>query len=371
LEVNTRLQVEHPVTELITGQDLVSLQLLVAQGHALPFGQDDLTASGHAIEARVYAEDPENGFLPQAGLAGTVRWPSQVRVDAALDSGQLVSTWYDPMLGKIIVHAANREAARLALVDALDQTAIIGLPTNLGFLRRLADSTAFAGSEIDTSWLDRHPHPVPPGEPDLAGCAAAWAVASALVENRDGPFGHADGWRSGAPPAPTRVALEHGTAERELLVDLPAGTIRDDRHHEWSVRSVAPPAADTATAGQLLLEIDGHRHRFTVEIAVDSVDVSHQGQFVSFRRPDGRTHLTATASDGQITAPMPGTVSVINTAVGERVGVGDVLGVLEAMKMEHALAAPLAGIVTLVDVAVGAQVVVGQPLFTIVPEDNQ
>jgi 3-methylcrotonyl-CoA carboxylase alpha subunit/acetyl-CoA/propionyl-CoA carboxylase biotin carboxyl carrier protein len=137
------------------------------------------------------------------------------------------------------------------------------------------------------------------------------------------------------------------------------------------VRSVGPPAADTARAGQQLLEIDGHRHRFTVEIAVDSVDVSHQGQFVSFRRPDGRTHLAASASDGQITAPMPGTVSVINTAVGERVGVGDVLGVLEAMKMEHALVAPLAGLVTLVDVEVGAQVVVGQPLFTIVPEDNQ
>jgi 3-methylcrotonyl-CoA carboxylase alpha subunit/acetyl-CoA/propionyl-CoA carboxylase biotin carboxyl carrier protein len=366
LEMNTRLQVEHPVTEFVTGKDLVALQLLVAQGLPLPLRQDDLAVTGHAIEARVYAEDPDNGFLPQAGLARTVHWPSRARVDAALESGQRVGTWYDPMLGKIIVHAATREAARLALVDALDQTVIIGLPTNLGFLRRLADSPAFAGSEIDTSWLDRNPHPVPPGEPDLAGCAAAWAVASVLVDHGAGPFGRADGWRSGAPPAPTRVTLEHAAAERELLVDLPAGTVRDDRQHQWAVRPVGGTHGD-----QLLLEIDGQRHHFTVEITDSTVDVSHQGQFVSFRRPDGRTHLTATASDGQITAPMPGTVSVINTTLGGRVSVGDVLGVLEAMKMEHALTAPLDGIVTQVEVDVGAQVVVGQPLFTIVAEDNR
>ncbi len=366
LEVNTRLQVEHPVTEFVTGKDLVSLQLLVAQGQPLPFVQDDLTVTGHAIEARVYAEDPDNGFLPQAGLARTVHWPTGARVDQALESGQRIGTWYDPMLAKIIAHGATREAARLALVDALDQTAIIGLPTNVGFLRRLADSAAFAGSEIDTSWLDRNPNPVPPGEPDLARCAAAWAVASTLLDTDDGPFGRADGWRSGAPNAPTRVLLEHRSAERELLVDLPAGTVRadgGDDHHQRAVRSIGGLNGD-----QLLLEIDGHRERFTIEIAEDTIDVSLRGQFVSFHRPDGRTHLTATASDGQITAPMPGTVSVVNTTVGDRVSVGDVLGVLEAMKMEHALAAPLDGIVTRVAVDTGAQVVVGQPLFTIVAE---
>ncbi len=363
LEMNTRLQVEHPVTEFVTGQDLVALQLLVAQGLPLPFTQDDLTVRGHGIEARIYAEDPDNGFLPQAGLARTVRWPARARVDAALDSGQRIGTWYDPMLGKIIVHGATREAARLALVDALDQTAIIGLPTNVGFLRRLADSAAFGGSEIDTAWLDRNPHPVPPGEPDLARCAAAWAVAAALVDAGDGPFGRADGWRSGSPHAPTRVVLDHGSTERALLVDLPGGTVRDDHRHEWTVRPIGG-----MDGGELLLEINGKRHRFIIEITEGTVDVSHRGQFVSFRRPDGRTHLTAAASDGQITAPMPGTVSVINATVGERVGVGDVLGVLEAMKMEHGLAAPLDGVVTQVAVDVGAQVVVGQPLFTIVAE---
>jgi 3-methylcrotonyl-CoA carboxylase alpha subunit/acetyl-CoA/propionyl-CoA carboxylase biotin carboxyl carrier protein len=367
LEMNTRLQVEHPVTEFITGKDLVALQLLVARGLPLPFDQDDVAVVGHAIEARVYAEDPNHGFLPQAGLARTVQWPARARVDAALESGQRIGTWYDPMLGKIVVHGATRESARRALVDALDGAVIIGLPTNLGFLRRLADSAAFARSEIDTSWLDRNPNPVPPGEPDLAGCAAGWAVASALLEGSNGPFGRADGWRSGAPHAPTRVLLAHGPAECVLSVDLSAGVVRadwaDDRHHEWTVRSIG-----VVEGGELLLEVDGQRHRFTVEIAENTVDVSHQGQVTSFRRPDGRTHLTAAASDGQITAPMPGTVSVINTAVGARVGAGDVLGVLEAMKMEHALAAPLDGVVTRVDAEVGAQVVVGQPLFTIIAE---
>ena len=234
-------------------------------------------------------------------------------MDAALESGQRIGTWYDPMLGKIIVHGATREAARRALVDALDQTAIIGLPTNLGFLRRLADSAAFAGSEIDTSWLDRNPNPVPPGEPDLARCAAAWAVASALLDTGDGPFGRADGWRSGAPPAPTRV-VAGARLRRTRTAGRSPGRNRSRRSSSRVVGAIDRPTGTTSRSDQLLLEIDGHRHRFTVEIADDAVDVSHRGQFVSFRRPDGRTHLTATASDGQITAPMPGTVSVINTA---------------------------------------------------------
>ena len=143
LEMNTRLQVEHPVTELIIGRDLVALQFQVAQGEPLPFGQQDLVTSGHAIEARVYAEDPGQGFLPQAGTATIVRWPARARVDAALEPGSEVGTWYDPMLAKIIVHGPTREAARTALVAALDDTAIGGLTTNVGFLRRLADSPVY------------------------------------------------------------------------------------------------------------------------------------------------------------------------------------------------------------------------------------
>ena len=138
--MNTRLQVEHPVTEMVTGVDLVELQLRVASGEELPFTQDDLQLDGHAIEARVYAEDSFGGFLPQAGTATRVRWPERARVDAALESGQVVSTAYDPMLGKVIVHGPNRESARRALVAALDDTAVLGFTTNVGFLRVLAAS---------------------------------------------------------------------------------------------------------------------------------------------------------------------------------------------------------------------------------------
>ena len=197
LEMNTRLQVEHPVTELVTGQDLVALQLRIAQGEALPFGQDDLTRSGHAIEARVYAEDPAQGFLPQAGTASVVRWPSRARVDAALEPGSEVGTWYDPMLAKIIVAGPTREAARGALVDALDDTAILGLTTNVGFLRRLADSAAYRDAAIDTAWLDRHPGSFPADGGEVARVAAAWLVAAGS---------RLDGWRAGSVRYRGRVA---------------------------------------------------------------------------------------------------------------------------------------------------------------------
>ncbi len=202
--MNTRLQVEHPVTELVTGQDLVALQLRIAQGEALPFGQEDLTRSGHAIEARVYAEDPAQGFLPQAGTAAVVRWPSRARVDAALEPGSEVGTWYDPMLAKIIVAGPTREAARGALVDALDDTAILGLTTNVGFLRRLADSAVYRDAAIDTAWLDRHPGSFPADGGEVARVAAAWlvAVGSRLAGGARDPFGTGDGWRVSGPAHP-------------------------------------------------------------------------------------------------------------------------------------------------------------------------
>ncbi|MGA8210264.1 MAG: biotin carboxylase N-terminal domain-containing protein, partial [Nocardioidaceae bacterium] len=195
LEMNTRLQVEHPVTELVTGLDLVQLQLRLAAGEPLPFAQQDVVVRGHAIEARVYAEDAFAGFLPQAGTATLVRWPRGARVDAALESGQVVSTAYDPMLGKIIVHGPTREAARLALVDALDDTAVLGLTTNVGFLRTLAASEAFRDAAVDTAWLDRTELAAPDRE--LPRVFAAWAQAAAVVAAAGHPFA-GDGWRLGA-----------------------------------------------------------------------------------------------------------------------------------------------------------------------------
>src|SRR4029077_4368329 len=167
------------------------LQLAVAAGEPLPFTQDDVTLQGHAIEARVYAEDPWHDFLPQAGTASLVRWPARARVDAALESGQVVSTAYDPMLGKVIVHGPDRESARRALVDALDDTAILGFTTNVGFLRALVASAEFRDATIDTAWLADHQVPTP--DPRSARELAAWEVFRSQHQD-DGPF-RSDGFR--------------------------------------------------------------------------------------------------------------------------------------------------------------------------------
>jgi len=352
LEMNTRLQVEHPVTELavrVSGQglDLVELQLRVALGEPLGFTQDDVRMSGHAIEARVYAEDSFGGFLPQAGQASIVRWPAGdgIRVDHALEPRQIVSTSYDPMLGKVIAHGPDRESARRLLVDALDRTAILGLTTNAGFLRALVSSDAFRDATIDTAWLDRHELPAP--DDDLPRALAAWTSAMVTSLDTGHPF-QADGFRIAGAPATTLVELD-----RDVVVDRAAGRVDG-----IAVREI--------TAADHVLEavIDGHRVRAVINAQPDSVDVALHGQRHLFTRPD-RLAGTAAASDGSITAPMPGTVLDVRVTEGEAVEEGAVLGTLEAMKMELALKAPFAGTVTTVGAAVGAQVALGAILFVV------
>ena len=325
LEMNTRLQVEHPVTELVTGLDLVELQLHVAAGEPLPLGQDDVTVSGHAIEARVYAEDSFGGFLPQAGTATEVRWPTSVRVDHALESGQVVSTAYDPMLGKVIAYAATREEARTALVDALDETAILGLTTNTGFLRVLAASDEFRDAAIDTAWLDRNEVPAP--DPAEARRLAAWEVHLARCEE-SGPF-RSDGFRLGAAPAPVVIDLDERV------------TLDGAEPHERPV----------------------------VDVRTDRVEIVHQGQRFVFERPDVFGDHAADLGDGAITAPMPGTVLDVRVADGDRVEAGQVLVVLEAMKMELALKAPFDGTIAGLSATTGGQVALGHTLLEVQPDD--
>ena len=360
LEMNTRLQVEHPVTELVTGLDLVALQLDVAQGKPLPFGQDAVRVNGSAMEARVYAEDPAAGFLPQAGVATTVRWSGRARVDHALESGQRVETWYDPMLAKVITHGATREAARRSLVAALDDTAVLGLTTNLGFLRRLVDSADFRDAGIDTAWLDREPGAFPAEAPDTALVLAAWALAAAPV-GRDPlhPFGAADGWRVAGPPAPVVLELDSAGTRHVLHVDLAEGLVRDGERR-WEVSPLPSPP------GHVRLEVDGVLHESDVEVGAHGVAVAHHGDTLVFAVPDAFGPAgAAAASDGVLSAPMPGVVLAVNVASGESVTEGTVLGVLEAMKMELALKAPYDGVVTLVGAAVGDRVDLGQALFEV------
>ena len=220
LEMNTRLQVEHPVTEAVTGIDLVKAQLDVAAGEPLPFRQDDITVTGHAIEARVYAEDSFGGFLPQAGTADLVRWPDGVgiRVDQALESGQVVSTSYDPMLGKVIAHGPDRETARRALVEALDATGILGLTTNTGFLRALVASEEFRLATIDTAWLDTAVVE-PPSPRGTAGLRGVDPGAAGRGRRRPGTRSRPTAGDSAVRRRPTVVELDE-----TVLVDRAART---------------------------------------------------------------------------------------------------------------------------------------------------
>jgi acetyl-CoA/propionyl-CoA carboxylase biotin carboxyl carrier protein len=343
LEMNTRLQVEHPVTEAITGLDLVELQLRVAAGEPLGLAQEDVTVAGHAIEARIYAEDAYAGFLPQAGTVTELLWPESpegVRVDHALRSGQVVSTAYDPMLAKVIVHGADREAARLALVEALDQTVVMGLTTNTGFLRSLAASDEFRDATIDTAWLDRNPLPAPSDEG--ARALAGVVLRAALDAEPRGPW-QPDGFRLGGSRGPL---LEHG---RELSA---------------SITVYGRPAAE----GLQQVRSSSHGDGFVLRRRHGTEVVVHGQRFVfDESNPWDRR---GSAGDGALTAPMPGTVLDVRVAEGDAVEEGQVLGVLEAMKMELSLKAPFAGTVTTVGAVAGEQVQLGDTLFVVEGPDE-
>ena len=369
LEMNTRLQVEHPVTEEVArvhGRriDLVALQLRVATGQPLGFDQSDVTLEGHAIEARVYAEDPYAGFLPQAGRASIVRWPTDVRVDHALESGQEVSTSYDPMLGKVVAGGADRDAARRRLVDALDRTAILGLTTNTGFLRALAADRPFAEAAIDTAWLDRSRLPDGIGEEDPLAIAAWTDVAVQRMTGGDPhPFGP-DGWRLAGKAAPFVVELD----DRVLAVDPATGEVEGVRGASGStsvrIEPLAAPA-DHVVDVKITSHTGGHRYRAVVNADPHQVELVVRGQRFVFHRPDVFADHGPAAGDGSITAPMPGTVLDVRAETGQEVAEGDVLGTMEAMKMELALTAPFAGTVAAVDAKAGEQVALGARLFLV------
>ena len=339
LEMNTRLQVEHCVTEEITGLDLVQWQFAIAAGLDLPLSQEQITSTGHAIEVRVYAEDPYAGFLPQAGRVLDAAWPDAARVETDLERGHDVSTAYDPMLGKVIASGADRADAIAHMVAALDDTGLFGITTNTGFLRRLVASREFAAGEVHTGWLDSGAaadllvRPTVPGEA-AAAAAKLWAHHTTL--DGESPFSVHDGWRSGGDPAP-------------LLVEL-----GDEDDRRWSFTFNVDEYAD---AGALAI-IEGHR-----------ILIAWQGAVFAFETPDPmrRSHQRGASTEADVVSPMPGTVLRIDVAEGEVVALGDRLGVVEAMKMELALVAPYDGVVAHVGAAVGDQVPIKHLLFTVDP----
>jgi acetyl-CoA/propionyl-CoA carboxylase biotin carboxyl carrier protein len=347
MEMNTRLQVEHPVTEMVLDLDLVELQLRVAAGEALPWtGQEDVPApAGHAMEARIYAEDPERDFLPSSGVVVGLHQPDGVRVDSALEVGLEVGTRYDPMLAKVIAHGDHREQALDRLRAALGDTAVLGLSTNIGFLRRLLDDPDVRRAEMDTGLVERRLGSLSGGTPDQLLAEAA-ALYRRLSRARKGPWDEGDGWRAGRPPAPTRwrSADTYLQATGSSRGRLHEGILTDETE---GIRYYV--ASDTGGAVWLSAGGDGWRLE---------PDVPTLG---------GSSHHVA--AGGRVTSPMPGTVLAVHVQVDDLVAEGTRLVTVEAMKMEYAVTAPAPAKVVEVLVHPGSAVKLEQPLVVLAEEE--
>ncbi|WP_091324178.1 acetyl-CoA carboxylase biotin carboxylase subunit [Geodermatophilus ruber] len=369
LEMNTRLQVEHPVTECVTGLDLVELQVRVAAGEPLPFGQDDVVLDGHAIEARLYAEDPARGFLPQTGTVLGLREPSGagVRVDTSLAEGSVVGTDYDPMLAKLIAWGPDRETARARLVGALGHTAVLGVPTNTAFLRALLTDPDVVGGRLDTGLIERRGEALTAAEPVPPSVYAAAALALLVEAEPTGPvvdrWDVPDGWRLGEPAWTVRRLQAAGGEPVTVRVRGRAAGA------QVQVGDADPvPASAYRDGDELSVTFDGVTARFAVVHAGGDVWLATDGRVTAFREHE-RLHsaVEGAGGDGVVTAPMPGTVTVVQAAVGDRVEAGAPLLVVEAMKMEHVLTAPLAGTVTELGVTAGQQVRLDERVAVVTP----
>ena len=335
MEMNTRLQVEHPVTEAITGLDLVEWQLRVAGGEPLPCLQESIHMNGWAMEARLYAENPSAGFLPSTGPLRHLRLPADVRVDSGVEEGGEVTGYYDPMIAKLIVHAPNRKAAARKLAAACARVEVWPVRTNAAFLTRVAGDSAFIAGDIDTGFIERRTEVlIPPPQPgDDVVSAAAWALVS---DDRTGPWTALSGFRQNAP------------SYRKVDVAVGDQVYTAEIGNDYADAKIRPSTASIAT-------LDGQRVLFM------------RGEAWSFGPPSVvRTARTSALSDGALQSPMPGRIVSVSVRQGQLVSKGQILLSLEAMKMEHALIAPFAGTVGELSVSVGDQVAENVTLVRIV-----
>ncbi len=376
MEMNTRLQVEHPVTEMISGQDLVEWQLEVAAGEPLPCRQEDLRIAGHALEVRIYAEDPARDFLPATGTLRHLATPTEgphVRLESGVRAGDEVGIHYDPMLAKLIVWDTERAGALRRLRSALEGYQVVGVTTNLELLAAIAAHPAFAAGELDTGFIERHRaelfFPLGPA-PDavlaigalseLLRVQAAAAAQAARSPDPHSPWHRASGWRLNDDNLHT---LELGDAEREvrviaryrsdhILLELPDGTLR--------------ARGELAAYGRLRFDLDGAKGSATVVRTGDELTVfSAFGRHRLQVRDPLHAALPEEIVSGSLVAPMPGNIISVLVQAGDRVTVGAPLMILEAMKMEHTISAPLEGVVERVNFAVGDQVAEGAELLAI------
>jgi 3-methylcrotonyl-CoA carboxylase alpha subunit len=368
MEINTRLQVEHPVTEMVTGFDLVEWQLRVAAGEPLPAGQSDIRSRGHAIEVRLYAEDPERNFLPGSGRLEKLRLPhanDHVRLDAGVIEGDTVSIYYDPMIAKLIVHDADRPRALARLREALADVEIVGPKSNVEFLEKLVRHPVVLEGRIDTSFLDQHLDEVLPAavEPDVLHLTAA-ATAALLF---DEAATHAAATRSGDPHSPWAGAdgWRLGHAGQRLLCFVDRGVRREAIAHgsagEYQIQlggRIVSVESARLQAGQLSATIDRRSHRFRARADANAVFLHDGDRRLRLERVPAFQFEQAAVTGGgsHVTAPMPGRIVLIKVKPGDTVAEGEELGVMEAMKMELSLKAPRAGRVAAVQAQAGESV---------------
>ncbi|EON17483.1 biotin carboxylase [Cupriavidus sp. GA3-3] len=381
MEMNTRLQVEHPVTEMITGQDLVEWQLRVAAGEALPLTQDQLRIDGHALEARIYAENPDKQFLPSTGTLRFLRTPPAVqfmrgedvhgpagiRIDAGVREGDTISPFYDPMIAKLIVWGKDRDEALARMRQALASYHVVGLSTNVAFLQRLVSSQAFRTADLDTGLIERNekvlfPPPAPVGLEVIALAVAALFDREARERRIDAadqhsPWTHGGAWRLNGGVSRT---LRFGYGEQVLEVTLST----NERGSTLIYADQAAPFACTCQADDIRINLGTRRAHGQVHADGETFHVFYAGRHVSLAWLDPLAHAGETESEGgKLTAPMPGKVIAVMVEAGSTVTRGTPLLVMEAMKMEHTISAPVDGVVSEVLYGVGEQVVEGAQLL--------
>jgi 3-methylcrotonyl-CoA carboxylase alpha subunit len=371
MEMNTRLQVEHPVTEMITGLDLVEWQLRVARGERLPKLQDEVQINGHALEARLYAEDADGGFLPSIGTLHRLRFPTNkanLRIDSGIEEGGEISSYYDPMIAKIIAYGPDRRSAIETLLSGLDETIINGVKTNRGFLARVLGHQSFRDAQLGTHFIAEHsdslqpPHEVPDRIYAIAALALIMAQSAGTSASPWAQIGH---WRLNLEPSQS-IILKHGNGiDKSLrLTSLQSG-YRIDGLAKTLVASAR--RRDDIT---LDIDFDGEMLRAVVIISATTVEVRAWGQTFLLLRPDAlASEAVATQSSGNVSAPMPGRVLDVYVKTGQIIAKGGTLLTLEAMKMEQRLTAPVSGEIKMVHVQKDAQVRDGQLLVEITAGD--
>ncbi len=372
MEMNTRLQVEHPVTEMITGLDLVEWQIRIASGEALPLAQSELTIKGHALEARIYAEDPENDFLPATGTLNYLRTPEEsnhVRVDTGVVEGDEVSIYYDPMIAKLIVWDESREKAIDRMVQALEEYRISGVKTNTQFLHTLADSTPFRGCELDTGFIEKHEKQIFKSESAdknrllviaSAFCSEIERGKSFISGDQYSPFSSTNSWRlNSSYSRPITLIVDDKHYQLNVLeVDSYYRISLGDIHYE----------VKASLSGDLLsLVIDGHKLSVHGNLDGDKLSLFYQGeQFECIRHRQTFTD-TSENNEGSLSAPMNGAVVAVLVEAGQEVSAGQTLVIMEAMKMEHTISAPYDGKVSSIFYANGDMVSEGADLIEIEP----